>query len=117
MLYQILAMGGAMLLAAGVPSAIFSFFVRRVEKKIDDAEAERKKHEENRINHEVMLIDMTMASLELAEVTAEAVQRIPDANCNGEMAQALQGAKDVKTKYRDFERRQVVTSLEKGARA
>lgn len=104
---------GALIIAAGVPSAIFGFLVRRIEKKIDKAETERSARDEARINHEIMLIDMTMASLELAEVTAEAVQRIPDAHCNGEMENALKDAKDIQRKYRNFERVQVVTALEK----
>lgn len=107
----------AILLAAGVPSAIFSFFIKGIEKKLDEARTEQKELEGKRLEHELMIIDMTMASLDLAEVTAEAVQRIPDANCNGEMTAALQGAKSIQTKYRDFVKLQAVQSLEKGAKA
>lgn len=106
----------AVLIAAGVPSAIFSLFVRRFEKKLDSADQVRQEQEKARIDHEIMTLDMIMASLELAEVTAEAVKRIPDTNCNGEMEQALKSAKDIQTKYRSFERRTTVTTvLEKGA--
>lgn len=107
---------GALIVAAGIPSAIFGFFIRRVEKKLDAAENDRKERADVRLNHEVMLIEMTLASLELAEVTAEAVQRIPDANCNGEMAHALKAAKEMRNKYHNFEHVQVVSSLEKGAK-
>ena len=107
----------SIIVAAGIPSAIFSAFIKGLEKKLDAARDEQKSLEEKRLEHELMIIDMTMASLDLAEVTAEAVQRIPDANCNGEMTAALQGAKAIQTKYRDFVKLQAVKSLEKGANA
>lgn len=99
------------ILAAGIPSAIFGLLIRRLEKKWDKAEAVRAEKEENRIKHETMMIDMIMASLSLAEATAEAVQRIPDANCNGDMTEALNFAKNTKQKYREFEREQVVKTV------
>lgn len=116
MINQIWAIVVAIVLAAGVPSAIFSSFIKGIEKKLDEARNEQMSHEQKRLEHEIMLIDMTMASLDLAEVTAEAVQRIPNANCNGEMSTALQGAKAIQTKYRDFVKLQAVQSLEKGAK-
>ena len=107
---------GALIVAAGIPSAIFGFFIRRVEKKLDLAEKDRETRAAARLSHEVMLIEMTLASLELAEVTAEAVQRIPAANCNGEMAHALKEAKEIRNKYHNFEHVQVVASMEKGGK-
>lgn len=104
-------------LAAGIPSAIFSTFIKRLERKIDETKDEQKKNEARKLEHELMVIDMTIACLDLSEVTAEAVQRIPDAKCNGEMTAALQSAKAIQTKYRDFVKLQAVQSLEKGAKA
>ena len=60
---------------------------------------------------EVLLSGLVMATLSLSVATAEAVQRIPDANCNGDMHEALAMAKDAKTKYREFEQRQAVKAV------
>ena len=38
----------------------------------------------------------------LGEATARAVQRIPDANCNGDMHQALDYVANVQRKQKDF---------------
>lgn len=90
--------------ALGLPSLIVSTATKRIERKIDDKT-------DARITHETMLIEMSMASLSLAEATAEAVQRIPDAHCNGDMHEALKASKGVKERYREFEREQTVKSL------
>lgn len=90
--------------ALGLPSVLVSIATKRIEIKLDD-------RAEARVTHEVMLIEMSMASLSLAEATAEAVQRIPDAHCNGEMHEALNKAKEVTEKYREFERKRTVKSL------
>lgn len=103
------------IIAAGIPSATLGFLIRRLEHKLDLQEQARKEREEARIEHEVLLIEMSVASLSLGEATAEAVQRIPDANCNGEMTEALQRAKDTKENYRKFERKQAAKVATGGA--
>ena len=47
----------------------------------------------------------------LAEATAVAVQRIPDAHCNGDMHAALEYATSVKHKQKDFLTKQGVDAL------
>lgn len=42
------------------------------------------------------------ASLQLGEATARAVQRIPDAHCNGDMKAALEYVEEAKKKKADF---------------
>lgn len=95
-----------MLLAVGVPSGIVSFVIRRLEKKMDTAEKQRKEQDQERIELQKMLINATMDSLDLAKATAEAVQRIPDAHCNGEMRGALDKATATLTTFRSYEREQ-----------
>ena len=51
-------------------------------------EAENK--EKARQRYEVYMIKGIMASNSLSEATARAVQRIPDAHCNGDMEAALE---------------------------
>ncbi len=53
--------------------------------------------------NEKLIIRAVMASLSLGEATAEAVQRIPDAHCNGEMKAALDVCRQVKEEYADFQ--------------
>lgn len=101
----------AVLAAAGIPSAIIGIFVGRLNKKIDKRDKLREEREQVRIKNEAMLIKLTMASLSLGEATAEAVQRIPDAHCNGDMTAALDFAKETKAKYRDFEHEQTAKTV------
>lgn len=99
----VLASNWWLLLAAmGVPSALTALLIRRIEKNMDG----RMKREEERENHRMelnrMLIQSTTASIALGEATARAVQRIPDAHCNGDMHAALDYAAKVKHEQKDF---------------
>lgn len=96
------------LVAVGIPSGIVGLMIRKLEKKLERQEAERKEKEKLRVDLAKRLIDLSMDSLDLAKVTAEAVQRIPDAHCNGEMAHALDKANRTLEAYREEERKQVV---------
>ena len=102
-----------LLVALGIPAAMTGFFVRRLEKSIDkkdkrqelaQAERERKaeERERNRENLDKMLLASTSAAIALGEATARAVQRIPDAHCNGDMHAALDYAAKVKHEQKDF---------------
>lgn len=108
-------MGGSViwtiLAAAGVPSIISGLLILWLTRRIDKKDKEREEREQVRIKNETMLIKLTMASLSLGEATAEAVQRIPDAHCNGDMTAALDFAKDTKAAYRDFEHEQTAKTV------
>lgn len=101
----------AVIIAAGIPSAIIGFLITRLNKRLETRDEEKEKKELAHLENEIKLIGLTMATLSLAEATAEAVQKIPDAHCNGEMHEALQFAKDTKRKYRDFEREQAMKAI------
>ena len=101
------------LAALGLPAALTALLIRRMEKRWDLREEERrreqlareKKEEERERNRETMermQIQFTTAAMALAEATAKAVQRIPDAHCNGDMHAALEYAKTVKHERKDF---------------
>ena len=47
----------------------------------------------------------------MGEATARAVQRIPDAHCNGDMHDALAYATDIKHKQKDFLTKQGIQAL------
>lgn len=104
------------LLAAGIPSAVVGILIGRMNKKIDKRDKAREELDAARFRNQTLQMELIAASLSLGEATAEAVQRIPDAHCNGDMHAALDYAKGVKAKYRDFEREQVAKHLEGGAR-
>lgn len=109
-------------LAAGVPSAVCSFLVwwfqykiKRRDEARDKAEAEREAareaKEKAREELDVLMLRSFSAQSVLSEATAEAVQRIPDAHCNGEMKKALEYAKEVKKDRREFLERQGIHAL------
>ena len=114
MIEDILASWWWLILAAlGLPSALTGFFIRRMEKRLEKREAQRKKEqdalearaeerEKKREQLEMVLIQSTSAAIALGEATARAVQRIPDAHCNGDMHQALEYAAEVKHNQKDF---------------
>lgn len=95
----------------GVLAAAIGLMFRRLEKHLDKREKALEEKEDARLEHDTLTLEMTFASLTLAEATAEAVQRIPDAHCNGDMHDALAKAKAAKDKYRSFEMRQTARSL------
>ena len=92
----------AFVAALGVPSAITGFLFKRIEKKLDQREKEREKEEEIREQSEFMMVKSIGAAIALGEATARAVQRIPDAKCNGDMHAALEYATSVKHEQKDF---------------
>lgn len=103
----------AVVVAMGIPSAVTGFLIRRMEKRIDNrdkrraaeqAERERKaeERERNREKLDIVLLQSTTAAIALGEATAKAVQRIPDAHCNGDMHAALDYAARVKHEQKDF---------------
>lgn len=94
----------AVLTAASIPSAIFAAYVRKMEKKMDAKEKAREEHE-------FLIIKSINASMALGEATAEAVARIPDAHCNGDMHAALDYAREVKHEQKDFLNRQAVHTI------
>lgn len=114
----IIAIGVAM----GVPTAITGFGFWMLERRItmrDAAEKEERdrrqaitdKREVAREKNELFLIKTVQASLALGEATARAVQRIPDAHCNGDMHAALQYAQDVKHEQKDFLNEQAIQNI------
>lgn len=101
------------LLAAGIPSAIMGFIVWYLQHKITlrDRENERKREEQERKSEQreknieklmLMMMNTGRATNILAEATARAVQRIPDAHCNGDMTQALELAAKFQKEEKDF---------------
>lgn len=107
---------GSILLAASIPSALTAFFFWLIERKIakrdDERKADAAKREEQRRKYEACQLNMTVASMALAEATAKAVQRIPDSHCNGDMHEALTYAEKVKAEQKSFLRKFAIDNID-----
>lgn len=94
-----------------IPSAITGFCFWLLQKNITKRDADRNKQEEAQKKNELLLIRGVGAAITLGEATARAVQRIPDAHCNGDMHEALEYAQKVKHEQQEFLREQGIENL------
>lgn len=92
----------ALILAAGIPSAITGFLVWLLKRNIDKRDKDREERERNTEQLMLMMMNTTRANNILAVATAKAVQRIPDAKCNGDMTAALEQAAEYQKAEKDF---------------
>ena len=92
----------AIIMAAGIPSAITGLLIWWIKKKIDKQDEERQEREKNQERLMILIMQTGRATSVLSEATARAVQRIPDAHCNGDMKKALDDAKRIQTEEKDF---------------
>lgn len=90
------------ILAMGVPAAACGLLFRRLEKKMDKKEALREEKEANTEKLMLIIMQSSRANMVLTEATARAVQRIPDANCNGDMTAALKRAAEIQREEQQF---------------
>lgn len=92
----------AFIAAMGIPSAITGFLFWGLKRSIE--RREKKTEEREKTTEQLMLIIMknSRATNVLAEATARAVQRIPDAHCNGDMTAALELASKIQKEEKDF---------------
>lgn len=90
------------LITAGVPTAITGLLVWWIKKYIDRQEAKREERERNTEKLILMMMKTTRANNILATATARAIQRIPDAHCNGDMTTALDEAAQIQQEEKEF---------------
>ena len=91
-----------MIVAAGIPTSVLSFYIWMLERRIERREKQQEAAEKAREEFETPLHESSLAAIALGEATARAVQRIPDAHCNGDMHAALDYAAAVKHQQREF---------------
>lgn len=91
-----------LIIAAGIPSAVMGVLVWWLKKYIDRQEKKREEREKNTEEFMLYIMKNTRATNVLAEATARAVQRIPDAKCNGDMKAALEEATKIQKAEKDF---------------
>lgn len=111
------------LVALSIPSAVTAFCFKLLEMKIKKRDDEQKREreerqritdarEKNREKYELCLLNSVNASIALGEATARAVQRIPDAHCNGDMHAALDFAEKAKHEQKEFLNQQAIEALQ-----
>lgn len=102
-----------LLIAAGIPSAITGFAIWLLKRQLthrDEVDRIERQNRQRDIDErsetqeqlQLAIIQSVNAALALSEATARAVQRIPDAHCNGDMHAALEYAEEMKHKQRDL---------------
>lgn len=90
------------LLAMGIPTAITGLLVWWLKRHMDKVEKRREIREQNTEKLMLFIMQTSRATNVLAEATAKAVQRIPDAHCNGDMTAALAEAARIQQEEKDF---------------
>ena len=101
----------ALIVVMSIPSAITGFCFWLLERKMEKREKEREKKEAVREKQEFLIVKSIGAAISLGEATAEAVARIPDAHCNGDMHKALEYAREVKHEQKDFLTQQGIEAI------
>lgn len=92
----------AFVAAMGIPSAITGMAVWWLKKQMDKRDAALDEKEKNTERMILLIAQNSRATYTVAEATAKAVQRIPDANCNGDMTEALAKAKKLQMEEQQF---------------
>lgn len=100
-----------LIVAMSIPSAITGFAFWAIERRIAKREKLQDKKDEARKQNEVLIIKGVNAAIALGEATARAVQRIPDAHCNGDMHAALEYAGKIKHDQKNFLTEQGIDAL------
>ena len=111
-----------LLIAMSIPSAVTGFCFWLLERKIKKKDAEdqkkREKHQKDqdekeklREESQFLILQAVNASIALGEATAKAVQRIPDAHCNGDMHAALEYATKIKHKQKEHLMKQGIQNI------
>ena len=90
------------IIAAGIPSTVMGVLVWWLKRYIDKQEAKRLEREKNTEEFMLFIMRNSRATNILAEATAKAVQRIPDAHCNGDMTAALAEAAKIQKDEKEF---------------
>lgn len=92
----------AILVATGIPTAITGLLVWWLKRHIDKKDQQREEREKNTEKLMLIIMQNSRATNVLATATAKAVQRIPDAHCNGDMTHALAEADRIQREEKDF---------------
>lgn len=104
---------GTVLAFLGVPAGATGFIfwllqqrVKKRDKLKEQAQAEKEQkameREKRQEDMQMLMMQSLRACVILSEATARAVQRIPDAKCNGDMTKALEQVADIQAKEKGY---------------
>ena len=99
------------IMAMGIPSAMTGIFFWMLERRMEKREKKRTEKERVRERQEFLMVKSIGAAIALGEATAEAVARIPDAHCNGEMHTALEYENRIKHEQKEFLTQQGIEAI------
>lgn len=91
-----------LLVLFGIPSAITGIGIWWIKRRIEKNEKKAKEHEENIETLILMMMQTTRANTVGITAIARAIQRIPDAQCNGDMTAALEEMESIQKKEQQF---------------
>ena len=91
-----------LILLFGIPTAITGLGSFLLKRRIERGEAEAKEREQNLESLVLMMIQSSRANSVGITAIARAIQRIPDAHCNGDMKAALEEMEKIQTKEQQF---------------
>ena len=92
----------AFIAAMGIPSAITGVAVWWLKKQMDKRDEKLEEKERSTERMILLIAQNSRATYTVAEATARAVQRIPEAHCNGDMTAALEQAKKFQMEEQQF---------------
>jgi hypothetical protein len=86
----------------GIPSAITGLAIWWMKRKVEQNERKSKEHDENLEALVLMMMQTSRANTVGITAIARAIQRIPDAKCNGDMTTALEQMEAIQKKEQQF---------------
>ena len=93
---------GSIIAAASIPSALVGLVVWWFKRTMEKREKDQQEREKNREALMLMIVKSTKENTALCVAIAKAVQRIPDAKCNGDMTAALNRVEQATKEENDF---------------
>lgn len=90
------------LVLMGIPTAITGLLVWWLKRHIDKRDQKAAEKEAKTEQLILLIMQTCRATYIVSEATAKAVQRIPDAHCNGDMTSALEKAAQIQQEEQQF---------------
>ena len=101
------------ILCAAIPSLVSGVGLSVISSNLKKHQENQMKQEADHIKSEQHVLNTLIATAEGTEAIAKAVQRIPDAHCNGEMKAAIEKVEKSLSSQRDFLREKAVEATAK----
>lgn len=86
----------------GIPSAITGIAVWWLKHRVEESERKSAEQQKNIESLILMIVQSSKANSIGITAIARAVQRIPDAQCNGDMTKALEEMEEIQKKEKQF---------------